>query len=216
MRRLALLLALFLAGCLDPGGRDLDLREDAGPPVVADAFDRVDAPWVAQVAGGCGFCSGATGFRGDGEHHSLFVFDDGRVLLVEWNGWHRPPGELHVHENVTFDRAQLQRLLVDSPRGRDGDLWVMRVTTARLADEGLVGELRDAWATGSADTQCTDSGVSYLLRHANASVEEQPFTCGPAAGEPLTWFAETMHALVDATRAGGVAQGEPLSAGAAA
>ena len=211
MRQAAILaLALALAGCLQGEDAEHDMglgRRD--PPVVGDAFDGVDAPWVAQVAGGCGFCSGERSFRLEGEHHSLFVLDDARVVLVEWNGWRDPPGEMHVDANVTFDRAQLRELLNDSPRARDGEVWVVRVTTGRLADDAVVEGLRQGWARGSADMQCTDAGVSFVLRHANGTVEEEAFSCGPQVGEPLTWFADTMNGLVDATRVEGTVQGRP-------
>lgn len=208
MRAALLVLPLLLAGCLDAGAGEGRGAGDDAALVVGEAFDSAGTAWVAQVAGGCGFCSGERSFRLSGEHHSLFVFEDGRVLLAEWNGWHQPPGDLHLHENVTYDRMELRRLLFDSPRGRDGELWVVRVLTARLANASHVQDLREAWATGSEDTQCTDAGVSYLFRHPDGAVEEEAFTCGPGEGEPLERFSRRMDALVEATRAEGVAQGE--------
>lgn len=202
MRRLLVVLSAFLAGCTLPAPAP-------GEPdalVAAEAFDRVESPWVAEVTGGCGMCMARGDFGPYASHHALFAFADGRVALLEWNAVPGAPNATRLHENVTFDAALAEALLRTSPRG-EGKVWLVRVYTARAASADLPDGLAASWGRGSRDVQCTDDGVSYLLRRANGTVEREDFSCGPAAGEPLDGFARVMGRLVDETRARGVLQG---------
>ncbi|MCA1813712.1 MAG: hypothetical protein LC624_07150 [Halobacteriales archaeon] len=201
MRRLLLGVALLgLAGC----------SSVPVSPVVAEAFTTSGSDWVLQRDDGCGFCPGTEGF-GDGtaQNHALFVFANGRTVLVAFNGGHDvdASGDRPTHRapNITYDGAELHALLLDAPRGQRGEQWVVNVHTAHLDPPTRVRELLQLWSANATDDACTDESHN-LLRRTERGIERQDFSCGPAGGA-MAELDLDLHQIAAAVYHGGAGSG---------
>ncbi len=176
--------------------------------VEREAFTAAGAPWVAMVSGGCGMCSGAGGFGPHAEHDALFVFENARVVFIEFNLESGGAEGFEVAPNVTYAKEELARLLDEAPR-LPGKVWVVRVSTARVTDASLPESLRGAWVEAGKVQSATDYGVDYARALPNGSVARQSFH-GPLANadDPFHKFSDPLHEIGRAMRAlGGAAAG---------
>lgn len=189
---------LLLAGCIAPADPPGGAREGV---LVPERFDDAGEPWALARSGGCGFCMGLQGFaEGETNHHALFLHPAGRVVLIEYNAWSTESGRnaTHVAEGITYDAAQLDAMVRATDRGAAGDVWIVRVTTARATEDGLAARLGGHWRAGSGDIQCTDTGMA-LLRAQGGAVERLQYTCGPS-DPSMAVVSDTLWSLTEAAR----------------
>lgn len=185
---------MLASGCLvgGPSGDDGAARERVVPEIFAATLE----PWSFFSSSGCGTCSGAGGGGPHAEHHALFVFGDGRLLLVEFNeGAGR--GGFQANASLGYDAAQLEVLLADVPRADAGETWVVRVATGRLTDPSYLLRLDAAWTTpGEPTSHPLDGGaIDYARRMEDGAVERHRVT-GPLSHEdPFVSFAGAMQGL---------------------
>lgn len=192
MRVAWLAVVVALAGCASEN------PPPGGEPLVAPAvFTSVDAPWAAYFASGCGLCSGEGGFGPQAEHFAFFVFADGSLALIDFNA--RPGGEgFRVAPEVDFDESQLASWLADVERA-EGEVFVVRVHTARALDAGFADSLRGSWVEPGPAQPAADYGVAFGVRLAEGGTRNVTLNGPLHEGDPFEAFTQPLQEHYTAT-----------------
>lgn len=213
MRQILLSLALagvlLLPGCLEGG-----TVTTTNAAVKPQAFTTAGARAVTLVASTCTLCLHEGGFSTESDATPLFLFENDRVLLVEFN--HRPGDRgFATDRRIPLAEAELKALLKDVPWTRGSALWVNRVTLGKLVDPTLRLDLVKAWTPAGVPEPCADcSPRHYRFSPSMGDVRVQDVTGALRASDPFIRFAAPLDIVEAGLRERGLAHGIPPGTGA--
>lgn len=204
LRALAVLALLLLPGCLQGGS-----YRATNATIAPETFEDANARPLVTVVTQCGLCGRIGSFATESAYTAFFLFENNRVLLVDFNLQPRERG-LHLDHRIRYEGSDLRTLLADIPWTQGAAVWVNRVHTGRLEDPSLRVDLLHTWALAGTPDPCGGC-PSKLYRYTPwpGEVREQEVVGTLRASDPFVRFATALDVLEEALREHGITQGIP-------